>query len=65
MTRSLEVKGQRPETVNGAGTAPQVIKRRGRTPRRADQCKSGRISRPLANERLHTNAHRNPNTAHA
>ena len=36
-TRLLEAKGQRPFAVNGAGTAPLVIKTRGRMPRGADQ----------------------------
>jgi hypothetical protein len=37
MTRLLGAKGQRPEAVNGAGTAPHAIKTRGRMPRGADQ----------------------------
>jgi hypothetical protein len=40
MTRLLEVKGRRPETVNGAWKAPIPIKRRGWMPRLSDQIKN-------------------------
>jgi hypothetical protein len=37
MKRQFEVKGRRPETVNGAWKAPLGLKRRGGMPRLSDQ----------------------------